>query len=198
MRSSHFQPSFPLCSPKNSIIKTLASISGGTYAVQRDAKLPKLFFSQTAKPKPKVTRQGAPSSSAKKAVSPGCVAVFQHLGSVYCHGVVYPRRKPQLVCVFKPHVSRAAVGGNIAEAPVCQDAAPDSGRQRAVYIKRKAPVIGVLVPHRGRAASYSLCKTPRAFSNLRPGVSSPTMNEAALSISSASSVGSRRTRRECR
>ena len=32
-----------------------------------------------------------------------------------------------------------------------------------------------------------------AFSNLRPGVSSPTMNEAALSISSASSVGSRRT-----
>ena len=99
----------------------------------------------------------------KKAVSPGCVAVFKHLRAVDRQRVVHPRRKPQLARVFKPHVSRAAVGGNIAEASVCKDAAPDSRRQRAVYIKRKASVVGVLVPHRGRAASYSLCKTPRSI-----------------------------------
>lgn len=129
----------------------------------------------------------------KKAVSPGAVAVFKHLRAVYCHGVVYPWGKPQLARVFEPHVSRAAVGGNIAEASVCQDVAPDSRRQRAVYIKHEAPVIGVLVPHGGNAASFRCEKHLRAFSNLRPGVSSPTMNEAALSMRSASSVGSRRT-----
>ena len=99
----------------------------------------------------------------KKAVSPGAVAVFKHLRAVYCHGVVYPWGKPQLARVFEPHVSRAAVGGNIAEASVCQDVAPDSRRQRAVYIKHEAPVIGVLVPHGGNAASFSLRKTPQSI-----------------------------------
>ena len=71
-RSSQHQSSLPFASPKSLMMKTRASKFGGTKAVQRDAQSPKLF-SQTAKPRPNVTRQAAPSSSAKRLYRPESV-----------------------------------------------------------------------------------------------------------------------------